>query len=280
MEAEKKKRFISAPLPFQGQKRKHVKNFTQLITELKPDMVVDLFGGSGLLSHLAKRANPASKVIYNDFDNYCQRLVHVGKTNALLGEFRKMMQDVPEDSRLDASRTQAVSDRLSQAHKEGYVDWITLSVNLMFAMNYRTSYEDFTHSPWLYNKIRQDDYVTEGYLDGLEITHCDYRELLSKYRNTPNAIFLFDPPYLSSNSKTYNAVDCWKLNQYLDVLTELAGLRFVYFTSNKSQIIELCNWIDASRGKVRDVFKGASVNEVKSPTSGINSYTDIMIVKC
>ena len=34
------------------------------------DIVIDLFGGSGLLAHTIKRERPELKVIYNDYDNY------------------------------------------------------------------------------------------------------------------------------------------------------------------------------------------------------------------
>jgi hypothetical protein len=63
------------------------------------------------------------------------------------------------------------------------------------------------------------------------------------------------------------------------VLTELSGLNFVYFTSNKSQIVELCEWLDCNEGKVRNIFKGASVKTVKSLTTGTTSYDDIMLYK-
>ena len=35
---------------------------------------VDLFGGSGLLSHITKRCKPEATVIYNDFDNYHKQM--------------------------------------------------------------------------------------------------------------------------------------------------------------------------------------------------------------
>ena len=60
---KKVKKFVSAPLPFQGQKRRHVKEFSNIISTIRPNLVVDLFGGSGLLSYCAKRANPCSRVI-------------------------------------------------------------------------------------------------------------------------------------------------------------------------------------------------------------------------
>ncbi|MDR0686900.1 MAG: hypothetical protein LBF79_05545 [Dysgonamonadaceae bacterium] len=58
-----------APLPFQGQKRRFVNHYRKLLTARQPAAVIDLFGGSGLLSHIAARTLPQSKVIYNDYDN-------------------------------------------------------------------------------------------------------------------------------------------------------------------------------------------------------------------
>jgi site-specific DNA-adenine methylase len=275
---EKQKRYVSAPLPFQGQKRRHVKEFEHIIKTLQPDLVVDLFGGSGLLSHLAKRANPASRVIYNDYDNYCERLANIGKTNELLHYFRELLRDYKEDEKIIGSVRDKVLRKLKEEDSKGYVDWITMSVLLRFSMKYTNNYADFEKDA-LYNKLRMFDYTADGYLDGLEIVRTDYSELCRQFRDTPGTLFIADPPYLSTDVKTYNSVEYWTLKDYLNVLTALNGLNFVYFTSNKSQIVELCEWLDANEGKVRNIFKGVSVTTVKSPTSGKNSYTDIMLYK-
>lgn len=51
----KRKQYNSAPLPFQGQKRKFVKEFAKVLQQYPDDAVfIDLFGGSGLLSHITK----------------------------------------------------------------------------------------------------------------------------------------------------------------------------------------------------------------------------------
>ena len=69
------KKYTSAPLPFMGQKRMFVTTFKELLKQYPDDAVyVDLFGGSGLLSHVTKREKPNATVIYNDFDNYRARL--------------------------------------------------------------------------------------------------------------------------------------------------------------------------------------------------------------
>jgi len=50
---------LSAPLPFVGQKRMFAKEFIKVLEQFPEDTVfVDLFGGSGLLSHMPKEASP------------------------------------------------------------------------------------------------------------------------------------------------------------------------------------------------------------------------------
>lgn len=90
------KQFNSAPLPFQGQKRKFTKEFAKVLQQYPDDTVfVDLFGGSGLLSHITKRQKPNATVVYNDFDNYRQRLARISQTNELLAAIREILKDVP-----------------------------------------------------------------------------------------------------------------------------------------------------------------------------------------
>ena len=82
-----RKMYLSAPLPFVGQKRMLAKEFMKVL-EQYPDgtLFVDLFGGSGLLSHITKSLKPHSTVIYNDFDNYRFHMKHIPQTNQLLAE--------------------------------------------------------------------------------------------------------------------------------------------------------------------------------------------------
>ena len=52
---------------------------------------VDLFGGSGLLSHIAKRSKPDATVVYNAFDNYRFRLKNIPQTNKLIADIRELV---------------------------------------------------------------------------------------------------------------------------------------------------------------------------------------------
>jgi hypothetical protein len=272
------KTYTSAPLPFQGQKRRHVKEFANIITTLKPDLVIDLFGGSGLLAHTAKRACPTARVIYNDYDNYCERLAHVNKTNRQLAHCRELLTTHPRDTRIVGKPRMDILQLFERADKRGFVDWITLSSSLRFAMNYATGLAEFKKDS-MYNRVRRDDYVANGYLDGLEVVRNDYSELCTQYRNMPRALFIADPPYLSTDTCTYNSDNYWKLKDYLNVLTALNGLNYVYFTSDKSQIVELCEWLEGNAGKVRNIFKGASIKTVHSVVNVAASYADVMLYK-
>ena len=171
-----------------------------------------------------------------------------------------------------------ILQKLAEKNATGYVDWITISVSLLFSMRYATNFAEFEKGT-LYNKIPMFDYTADGYLDGLEVVSTDYSELIKKYKDVPGTLFLADPPYLSTDVKTYTLVENWTMKNYLDVLTALSGLNYVYFTSDKSQIVELCQWIDDNKNKVANLFKGAIISTVKSPTSGRNCYTDIMLYK-
>ena len=91
-----KKLYLSAPLPFMGQKRMFAREFIRVLEQFKDKTVfVDLFGGSGLLSHIAKHQRPDATVIYNDYDGYCRRLRAIPQTNVLLSDLRTIAKNIP-----------------------------------------------------------------------------------------------------------------------------------------------------------------------------------------
>jgi len=209
----KTKNYSSAPLPFQGQKRRFVKQFIEVIKK-RPDRVyVDLFGGSGLLSHVAKTIHPDARVIFNDYDNFSQRLENIPKTNVLLSDLREMNKDIKADLKLTDSQRERILKRISV--ETDFIDFITLSSSLLFAMHYVKSFEELSKSTF-YNKIKMNDYNAEGYLSGVEIVRDDYRNVYSAFKDQPGVVFLIDPPYLSTDCSSYE--NYWRLKDYLDLM--------------------------------------------------------------
>lgn len=272
----KKKIFTTAPLPFMGQKRKFLKQFKPALQGFSPTATyVDLFGGSGLLSHMVKSVYPDATVIYNDFDNYRERLANIDKTNQLIADLRAILNDCPKDSRITGSMRDRVIERIKIADRSGYVDYITLSSSILFSMKYVLSFEALEKET-LYNCVRQSNYDATGYLKGLEVVSESYKDLFLKYKDLPNVVFLVDPPYLSTDAGTYKSY--WKLKDYLDVLNVLDGTNYFYFTSNKSSIIELCEWVE-TKTPMSNPFTGATMETVNSTVNYNSSYTDIMLYK-
>ncbi|AFJ08228.1 hypothetical protein PI172_1785 [Prevotella intermedia] len=235
---------------------------------------VDLFGGSGLLSHIAKCQKPNSTVVYNDFDGYRHRLERIAQTNELLEELRAIV-DVPRSKPILGEIRKRVLDCIRKhEQKYGYVDYITLSASLLFSMKYATCFADLEKET-LYSRVKSTNYpLCTDYLDGLTITSCDYKEVFERYKDVPGVVFLVDPPYLSTDSKTYKMY--WKLSDYLDVLTVLSGHRFIYFTSNKSSIMELCEWIGKNK-IIGNPFENCHRREFNAHMNYNASYTDIML---
>lgn len=113
---------------------------------------VDLFGGSGLLSHIAKCQKPHSTVVYNDFDGYRQRLEALPVTNALLAELREMV-DVPRHKPISGELRERVLSCIRKYERDfGYIDYITLSSSVMFSMKYANEFADLEKET-LYNNI-------------------------------------------------------------------------------------------------------------------------------
>ena len=92
------KNYNQSPLPFQGQKRRFLNEFKVALASFPEDAIyVDLFGGSGLLSHTVKQAKPEAKVVYNDFDGFSERLRNIPRTNLLLVDIREILKSGEKD---------------------------------------------------------------------------------------------------------------------------------------------------------------------------------------
>lgn len=271
-----RKMYLSAPLPFMGQKRMFAREYIKVLEGFKDARVfVDLFGGSGLLSHITKCKRPDATVVYNDFDGYRERLANIPRTNLLLADLRGIAKDVPRGKAIKGEARERILERLEREEREwGYVDYITLSSSLMFSMKYKTNLEGMRKET-LYNTIRMTDYpLCADYLDGLAVVSCDYRELYERYKDVPGVVFLADPPYLSTEVGTYKMY--WRLADYLDVLNVLRDKPFVYFTSNKSQIVELCEWLGKNR-TLGNPFEGCGKSEFNAHMNYNAGYTDMML---
>lgn len=259
-----------------GQKRRFVSKFRELLKHYPEDVtIVDLFGGSGLLSRVAKDEKPSATVIYNDFDNFQKRLESIGQTNALITELRALTQDCLPDKKLPEEIKKTIIKRLEEEEATaGYVDYITLSSSLLFSGKFARNCKELAKCAF-YNTVRKSPYDCSGYLDGLQIVRMDYRKLFERYKGRTDVLFLVDPPYLSTDTGHYG-MNTWRLSDYLDVLSVMVGHNYVYFTSDKSGIVELCGWMERfwKKGKL---FGNMQKEVINTSMNYGAFYKDIML---
>ena len=279
----KLKRYRTAPLPFQGQKRNFVEHFISVLREVSQrqdiKVIVDLFGGSGLLSHTAKRILPGCKVVYNDYDGFSDRLLGVEHTNELLTDIRVLLCNYPKGKRISDVCKSDILARIGKEEMSGFVDYITLSSSLLFSSNYVTNFGDLKNST-LYNNVKQNNYNVNAaeYLHGLEIVKCDYLGLFNQYKDVAGVLFIVDPPYLTTDTKTYLSDQYWKLADFLNVINVLNESNYVFFTSNKSSIKELCEWLNENHN-INNPFENANLKTHETQLNPQSKYIDMMFTR-
>lgn len=108
--ATRYKTYTQPPLPFRGNKRMWVKYFTELLKANYSDcdIVVDLFGGSGFCSYLAKKALPNAEVVYNDFDYYVNRIEKIPQTNEIIRRLTQVIAGIPIKANIGKEKKKGV----------------------------------------------------------------------------------------------------------------------------------------------------------------------------
>lgn len=277
-----KKTFKQAPLPFIGQKRMFLKH-VEIVLNKHIDgegygwTIVDVFGGSGLLSHTAKRLKPKATVIYNDFDGYAERLKHIDDINRLRQIiFNYLHGIIPKNGRLSKEIKTEIINKINDF--KGYKDLNCLASWLLFSGQQVGSIEalfakDFWHC------VRQSDYPTaEGYLDGIEVISESFHKLIPRYQNQEKVLLLLDPPYLCTRQESYKQATYFDLIDFLRLIN-LTKPPYIFFSSTKSEFIRYLDYMQESKTDNWESFEGYERIVVKASASKDGIYEDNMIYK-
>ncbi len=232
------------PLPFQGNKANGRKKFLEFLFKIVDGdnmTFVDLFGGSFYLSYLVHKVFPNAKIICNDYDNYLERLKNINITNELLNKIREILVNSEKMKKVDDNIKQRIDVLLKD--QNGYVDWVTLSASLLYSSKYTTNKEEFLERCY-WNKICKKPYNEDisDYIEGIEFVHKDWSELFEEYAEKEDVIFIADPPYYKTSNFGYVGKE-WTLRDLLNTLEILKTAMFAYYTSNKSGLIEILDFM-------------------------------------
>lgn len=276
------KAFKQAPLPFIGQKRMFLKQFEQILNENIPDdgkswTIIDTFGGSGLLSHTAKRLKPKARVIYNDFDGYAERLAHIDDINQLRAELYSVVGNATSKNKRMTKDCKAECIRIIQNFK-GYKDLNCLASWLLFSGQQVATLDDlFQHNFW--HCIRQSDYPkADGYLDGVEVIRESFHTLLPKFADNPKALFVLDPPYLCTKQESYKQATYFDLIDFLR-LVNITRPPYVFFSSTKSEFIRFVNYMLEDKVDNWQAFENAKRITVNAKLNYQVAYEDNLVYK-
>ena len=236
-----------SPLPFIGQKRQIIQAFRNTLDRIIPNdgqgwTVVAVFGGSGLLAHNAKHLKQKARVIYNNFDNFSQRLYHIHDTNRLRRQLYAILEPLPRAKRIDNNvKTQLLE--IIQAF-DGFVDYHSVSTWLLFSGK-QISHIDELPKHEFYNTIRRSDYpMVGGYLDGLEIMSESFEVLMPKSYHQGKTLFILDPPYLHTKQEAYGLGEYFGMIQFLKLMKWVRP-PYLFFSSTKSEFVSYLDYVKA-----------------------------------
>ena len=268
--------YNSAPLPFQGQKRNFIKQFRELIKDEfrahRNGVFIDAFGGSGLLSHNIKQIYPNARVIYNDYDNYSERLANIEATNEIFQAIESITKKYKKGEKISGEDREKIIKIIDEYIKRGYfIDWLTLSSRFLFPGKYAHNEDELKKEKTFFlNTPKMSLYQANGYLKGVEIVRKDAIELIKEFGNK-DVVLVLDPPYLQTDKAGYKCF--WGLRDFLKLI-RLVREPFIFFSSENSDILP---YIDDRVECGDKVFKGYSLKQAK--LANRQAKTDYMIYK-
>ena len=272
------KTYKKAPLPFIGQKRNFLKHFIPVLQQNIPNdgagwTIVDVFGGSGLLAHIAKRTLPQARVIYNDFDGYAQRLHHIADTERLRQKCQAMVSERKNQRLTPATQARLIAE--IEAFN-GFVDVQTLASWFLFSGKQAKDWADLKSKIW-WNGVAQSPYAEAvDYLDGLEIRQQCFTDLLPEFAGQPNTLLMLDPPYVSTTQGAYANEQYFGMVQFLKLADKIKP-PFVFFSSTKSELPAYVDYVCCEKVGNWQAWVGCQQVAIKARLNYNVAYEDNMV---
>ncbi|MFY1026676.1 hypothetical protein ACE4RU_02820 [Actinobacillus seminis] len=239
--------------------------------------IIDVFGGSGLLAHTTKHEKPLARVIYNDFDDYAERLKHIKETNQLRQEIFKIVDGIiPKNKRISNEVKAEIINKINKF--QGFKDLKCLSSWLLFSGKQVATLDDlFGYEFW--HSVRQTDYPeANSYLDGLEIICESFHTLLPRFSHDSKVLFVLDPPYLCTRQESY------KQDRYFDLIDFLRLINitrppYIFFSSTKSEFIRFIEYMQEDKAHNWKAFEGSKRIGVNAQICYSKKYEDHLVYK-
>lgn len=284
-------------LPFRGNKKVWYNIFKDVILSLTYDKltVVDVFGGSGLLSHWVKQLKPNYQVIYNDFDDFTQRLHHINETEIIRKRIREIIDNnTTEADNKDRALNKVCCDLIKQelikikSDYPDYIDYITISSWLCFSAYKADSLDEIISKNKYYNRTPKEEIKRYDYLNDVEVIHKDasnpeeFINYINTIKQNENVIYILDPPYLYTETTGYANYK----KEYFDMKANinlfywfLHKIPCLFFTSIKSGLIESYNITNKLYGVNDEIKNNEIIKLINTGGSRGLTYQEYLIMR-
>ncbi len=233
--------YYKPPLPFMGNKTRILKTIKACLEKVeitKDTIFLDVFGGSGLIAHNLKMWYPNNRVIWNDFDNYQERLNKISITQEILEKINALK--IQSKEKITPQESKAIKEIL-ESYPAKDLDCITISAWLAFSGNYATTKEQLLRLNF-YNKPPKALNDSKGYLQGVERVSMDFKDLLDKYKGD-SILPILDPPYLQTQKGNYRMH--FMVKDFLHLMDRIKDFKIcLLFSSTKSENQEILEYFN------------------------------------
>ncbi|QDJ13071.1 hypothetical protein CEP45_04040 [Mergibacter septicus] len=273
--------YKQAPLPFIGQKRKFLNHFIKVLNDNIPEegkgwTIVDAFGGSGLLSHVAKHCKPNARVIFNDYDGYAERLQHIDDINKLRQQLYDLLKNYSRKKTLTPDLKKQVINIIQNFN--GFKDARVISSWLLFSGKQVKDVEGLFNQSF-FNRVRLTDYTNANdYFNGFEIVRESFHKLLPQFQDDKKTLFVLDPPYLCTAQASYKQERYFDLIDFLR-LVDLTRQPYIFFSSTKSEFLRFIDWLVESKKDNWQSFENAKRISINAKPNHKVVYEDNLVYK-
>lgn len=247
------------PLRFLGNKFYTLNKLYKRFENLKLDedtIIIDTFGGSGLLSDFFRKLYPNNKVIYNDYDGYTKRLKKISAE--VLDKLRELFKGVKPKRRPTPEVAKKIYDYVINLDRD-LIDIDTIISSCCLKGTVKIG--EFRACS-IYNKIPKTNLtIPNDWLENVEIVHKDYRELLEEFKDK-KVLWIFDVPYVDTMDTTYKSG--WYTGDCLEFLGKIKEFeKMVIFNSDKKPMDEIMRYYNKNNCYFDELeyFHSASKNK-------------------
>lgn len=226
---------------FPGNKSNRVKEIAELTKNGNYKRVVEVFGGSCVISNNLLKEKIVEEAIANDYDHHFDKFEeYIEFKKDLVGKLLNLGFEKAKDKKLSKEK-QEILQALLKDQESNLLKY--LSKNFVFSCKIAAGtmkMQDFTY---FMNEIEVDndiEYIKN--LRNVGLDSLDYIDFMEKYikNDDKNTIVIVDPPYLNSAQKQYGD-EFFGLEKTIKLLNVLKEKRndFIFFNQKKEDSTEL-----------------------------------------